>query len=855
MNFAQARPQIEQKGVFETPDIGTLPEFDFSQRIEVRGKFLFCGEEKYWVKGITYGTFAPGEDGEQFPDREMVETDFQSMSAAGINTVRVYMPPPTWFLDLAQENGLRIMVGLAWEQHVAFLDDRKLCNSLVKRVREGVSACAGHPAVLCFSIGNEIPASIVRWHGRRKIEKFLKRLYKAAKKADPQALVTYVNYPTTEYLQLPFLDICCFNVYLESEDILSGYLARLQNLAGDKPLLMAEIGLDSQRKGELAQAEQLEWQIRTVFQSGCSGIFVFAWTDQWYRGGFEVEDWDFGLCTRERKPKPALNAVKRAYENVPFPPDYPWPRISIVVCSFNGASTIRDTLESLRALDYPDYEVIVVDDGSKDDTASIAREYKLTPISTENRGLSNARNTGWQAATGEIVAFIDDDAYADPHWLQYLAHTYMTTDYAAVGGLAPAPAGDGPIADCVANAPGRPVHVLLTDTEAEHIPGCNMSFRRDVLEAIGGFDPRYRTAGDDVDVCWRVIEQGWKIGFQAAALSWHHCRNSLWTYWKQQQGYGKAEALLEEKWPDKYNTAGHLTWQGRLYGKGITQAVPTGRWRIYHGQWGMAPFQSIYAPGRSMLSSLPLMPEWYFLCWLLAFLSLLGLAWPPLLLTLPLLVLAVAAPAVQSINAAMKAEFPTHWPSRWQRFKLRCISAWLHLLQPLARLIGRFRHGLTPWRMRERANVNLFQSCNLNLELWSEKWHPTEDWLTRLRQKMRDDKVTVFLGGEFDPFDLEVRGGLLGCARLLMAQEEHGEGKQLIRFSIRSNLSRWSLALIVIFSAIGILAAIDSAWIVSAILMGFAAVLAVRTRFEATTSAAAFRAGFSWLQGTVGNDD
>ena len=157
--------------------------------------------------------------------------------------------------------------------------------------------------------------------------------------------------------------------------------------------------------------------------------------------------------------------------------------------------------------------------------------------------------------------------------------------------------------------------------------------------------------------------------------------------------------------------------------------------------------------------------------------------------------------------------------------------------------------------MRKRANVNLFQSCNLNLELWSEQWHSTEDWLTRLRQKMRDDKVTVFLGGEFDPFDLEVRGGLLGSARLLMAQEEHGEGKQLIRFSIRSNLSRWSLAMIIIFSAIGILAAVDSAWIVSAILIGFAAVLAVRTRFEATTSAAAFRAGFSWLQGTVGNDD
>ena len=841
--------------MFQPQEIDASHESEFSQRIEMRGKFLFCGEEKFWVKGVTYGTFKPGEDGEQYPDQRLVKADFQAISAVGINTIRVYTPPPAWFLDLAQENGLRVMIGLAWEQHVTFLDDKALRKSIEKQVREGVSACAGHPAVLCFSIGNEIPAPIVRWHGRRKIEKFLKRLYKAAKQEDPNSLVTYVNYPTTEYLQLPFLDLCCFNVYLESEEVLSKYLARLHNLAGDKPLIMAEIGLDSQRNGELMQAEQLEWQIRTAFTSGCAGTFIFAWTDEWYRGGTEIENWDFGLCTREREPKPALTAVKLAYEKAPFPPGLPWPRISVVVCSYNGASTIRDTLESLNALDYSNYEVIVVDDGSTDDTAAISHEYNAAVISTENRGLSSARNTGWQAAAGEIVAYIDDDAYADPHWLQYLAHSYLTTDYVAVGGHSPAPPGDGLIADCVANAPGRPVHVLLTDTEAEHIPGCNMSFKREVLEAIGGFDPRFRAAGDDVDVCWRIIEQGGKIGFQPAALNWHHCRNSLTAYWKQQQGYGKAEALLEDKWPDKYNTAGHLAWQGRLYGKGITQAVPTGRWRIYHGQWGAAPFQSIYAPGNGLLSSLPLIPEWYFVCSLLAFLTLMGLAWPPLLWTLPLLILAVAAPTSQSIIAAIRAEFPSHWPSRWQRFKLRCISAWLHLLQPLARLVGRVSHGLTPWRMRSGEGGKLFESCNFNMELWSEKWHAAEHWLTTLKQKMRTDGVRVVSSGDFDPFDLKVRGGLLGRARLLMAQEEHGEGKQLLRFAIRSKLSKWGLVLVVIFSVIGILAVVDSAWVVSAILVGFATALAIRARYEVTTSVAAFRTALQWLEREVGHGD
>src|SRR5439155_9858763 len=121
-------------------------------------------------------------------------------------------------------------------------------------------------------------------------------------------------------------------------------------------------------------------------------------------------------------------------------------------------------------------------------TAAIAQEYDVRVIRTENRGLSQARTTGMSEATGEIVAYIDDDARPDPHWLQYLAATFTSTDHVGVGGPNIAPPGDGPIAECVANAPGGPLHVLLTDRLAEHIPGCNMAFRKSALEAIGGFD-------------------------------------------------------------------------------------------------------------------------------------------------------------------------------------------------------------------------------------------------------------------------------------------------------------------------------------------------------------------------------
>jgi len=91
----------------------------------VRGKFLFIGEEKLYVRGVTYGPFRPGQDGTEYPNPARVAQDFEAMVANGINTIRTYNVPPSWFLDAAQRANLRVMVGLPWEQHVAFLDDSR----------------------------------------------------------------------------------------------------------------------------------------------------------------------------------------------------------------------------------------------------------------------------------------------------------------------------------------------------------------------------------------------------------------------------------------------------------------------------------------------------------------------------------------------------------------------------------------------------------------------------------------------------------------------------------------------------------------------------------------------------------
>jgi O-antigen biosynthesis protein len=812
-----------------------------SRRVSARGKFLFVGQEKLYVRGVTYGTFRPNRQGVDYPDPAIVERDFALMEASGINSIRLYKVPPRWVLDIAERHGLFVMVGLAWEQHVAFLGERERPKDIEERLRAGIRACAGHPAVLSYAIGNEIPASVVRWHGRKRVERFLERLYNAAKDEDPGALVTYVNYPSTEYLELPFVDLMCFNVYLEERSRLESYLARLHNLAGDRPLLMAEIGLDSRRHGELTQAETLEWQLAASFGSGCAGAFVFAWTDEWYvtyldeegrgSGGLEVEDWDFGLTDRQRRPKAALDAVQRAFTELPVSRDPRLPRVSVVVCSHNGERTLPDCLDGLLALEYPDFEVIVVDDGSTDRTAAIATQYGFWVITTEHRGLASARNSGLAAATGEIVAYLDDDARPDPDWLTFLAASFLTTSHVGIGGPNVEYPGDGAVAECVARAPGGPVHVLVSDTEAEHIPGCNSAFRKDALEAVGGFDPRFWAAGDDVDLCWRLRDEGGTLGFSPGAVVWHHSRSSLRGYWRQQVGYGKAEALLERKWPEKYNVPGHLTWAGRLYGgEGFVSRLRTRRARIYHGTWGSNLFQSVYESQPGLLGALLSMPEWYFVMALLAVISAFGLIWWPLLLALPLLGVALVATVLRAVLAAKRAS-STAAPRRgWARLKLVSITALLHALQPLARLLGRIRNGLTPWRRRGNAAIRL--PWPRTHTVWSERWQAATRWLGSIEASIRSGGASVLRGGSFDSWDLEVRGGALGSVRVRALVEEHGNGRQFVRLRSYPRLGRLGSAAVSGILFLSVTPALVGDWAVSLVLIGIAVTLGLRALQE-----------------------
>jgi GT2 family glycosyltransferase/DNA-binding beta-propeller fold protein YncE len=775
-------------------------------RIATDGKFLRVGDERFLVKGVTYGTFAPDADGYQFPPLPQVVADFRQMVELGVNTVRTYTAPRRELLDAASAEGLRVMVGLPWSQHVAFLDDRSLKRTIRRELIAKVAELGDHPAVLAFALGNEIPAGVVRWHGRRRVERFLRSVYDSAKTAAPDSLFTYVNFPPTEFLDLSFFDICAFNVYLHRESELRAYLARLQHIAGQKPLLLAEAGADSIREGEERQADITAMHVRAAFEEGACGAIAFAWTDEWWRGGHSVDDWKFGLVDRARHPKPAAYAVASAFDNAPFSRDRQraWPKVSVIVCAYNAADTLEDNLRSLEKLTYPDYEIILVNDGSRDRTSDIGRSFpKVRVIDTPNQGLSAARNVGLAEATGEIVAYTDADTRVDRDWLTHLVQPFLISDVVGSGGPNVVPADDPPIAQCIARAPGGPTHVLLDDRIAEHVPGCNMAFRRDALLAIGGFNPIYLRAGDDVDVCWRLQSRGWKIGFASAALVWHHHRASINAYWKQQLGYGEGETWLMAHHPEKF-LDGRMLWRGRIY-----SPLPFVRslWgtRINAGVWGTAPFPSVYRTDVHPFAFLPHSIKWQAVSFVLTLSGLIVAAtrehyWAAVLLLGTGLV-GAAATIAKNIAYAMRSQVDT---LRGSKVWYRAVVAYLHFLQPLARVRGQIRGVLSPPEVAlppaepqtsrgprpslgEAWRALLLIAGNVTEDrFWSESWTSADRVLSQLTDWLRRSRAvrTIEIDeGWADDRDVSAFVGRWAWLDVRALVEEHAGGKALVRVS------------------------------------------------------------------------
>jgi glycosyltransferase involved in cell wall biosynthesis len=826
-----------------------------TNRIRRDGKFFRLGPDKFYVKGVTYGPLPPGDEGLPFASRDQTKRDFQQMRELGANCLRIYHIPPPWFLDLAHEMGLKVFVDVAWPKNLTFTIDEHLKQQAHAAVREAAERCGNHPATFAISVVNEIPADIVRYVGRSEIEDFVDALVATVKSVAPECLATFANFPTTEYLLPRDIDFVCFNVYLHDDKTFRNYLARLQSIAGEKPLMLGEYGIDTHREySEEKQAQILGNHIKAVFDEGLVGTFIFAFSDDWFTHGFQIEDWKFGITRRDRSPKPAFDVVRDLFARAPQLTELALPRVSVVICSYNGASTVESCLRSMQTIRYhlpdgsPNFEVLFVDDGSKDHTQEILKSFatetrpgigvqnddpriqavrkataeraeaagpaiphhtsdirhptysgpSIINIVQKNMGLSYARNVGMNAATGEITVYTDSDCEADPDWLYYFALALVRggEHMGGMGGPNLIPDEGSWVADCVGLSPGGPTHVMIDDRTAEHVPGCNMGFWTHVLKAVNGFDPQYRKAGDDVDAIWRVQALGYHIGFSPSAQVWHYRRNTVKAYLNQQRGYGEAEALLKYKHPEHFNALGASHWRGRIYG-GDQIGVRFGGDVIYHGIFGTGLFQTLYRKPASMLAAMLMSIEWHLL-WMFVFV--LGLAFTPLLWFAGAMVI---TPVALAITAAVQSPRPRH--SRWLT---KPLIAYLHFRQPIARGYARYTVRLRAKDLRTEAR-GYARPNELPLDPLERRtlryWHHQHDRITLLeaiRREVEQAKWRHRIDSGWGAFDLEIYGSRYVKVKILTATEHHHGAGMLTRVRVRIVMSNFSR---VLFVAVGLL--------------------------------------------------
>lgn len=758
-------------------------------RVRVDGKFFHLGAEKYYVKGVTYGPFAPNAQGEHFASLDQTIRDFATIKELGANVLRVYHVPPVWFLDQAAAAGLKLLIDIPWSRHLCFLESEKAHTEARDIVRWAAQRCAGHAATFALSVVNEIPADIVRWSGATRVAEFIDELVTIVKSVDSHCLCTFGNYPPTEFLRPQNIDFHCFNVYLHNPKPFENYLARLQMIADAKPLMLGEFGVDTLREGEDRQAAILSWKIELSYRGGSAGAIVFSFTDDWFRGGQQIDDWAFGLTDGQRRPKKSFHAVASLFRTAPYFPLAQSPMVSVVVASYNGARTLPACLESLQRLNYPNYEVILVDDGSTDNTARIAAQYpKVRYLPHQaNLGLSTARNTGIDAAQGEIVAFTDSDCRPDVDWLYYLVGDLLNSEFIGIGGHNLLPPDDSLVAAAVMVSPGGPAHVMLTDRVAEHIPGCNMAFYKWALLEIGSFDPLFRKAGDDVDICWRLQQRGYKIGFSPGGFVWHYRRSTVRDYLRQQHGYGEAEAMLIHRHPEYFNWHGSSQWQGRIYSPAKFGVVTRSR-MIYHGTFGSGFFQTLYTAAPAFGLMLVTTLEYHILLVLpLLVLSVLFPLLLPLAVTAALVPLGVCAAAAAQADLAMRPQ--TVWS--------RPLIALLFFLQPIVRGWARYqgrlsvqRRPLGQYESLDSLSVQARQQSFNELQFWDvngvERITFLQAVMERLDQKDWPNKVDL----GWNNYDLEIYGSRWCHLQLITVTEIIGKGKQLIRCRLRT---AWTL--------------------------------------------------------------
>lgn len=663
-------------------------------------------------------------------------------------------------LDLAAYSGLHALIELTVKPEE--LLEPAAARQAAARIAHAVNIWRNHPSLIGYLIDCPIVPECLRLLGVERVRRVLNRIVGEIHLRDRRALVALKHSPGVVALAMKSEDFLYAAVGGLAPAELAPFVVALHNLAMARPVVI-------EFPQAVAGQDEL---VASAFGVGAAGVVAPPVSRPAAINGLETH----AMRAGEAGPFVSLNGTCP-----PRPPHTPM--VSVVICAYNAERTMLRCLESLRRLKYSNYEVVIVDDGSRDRTAEIAMEFpEFRLIRQPNKGLSVARNVGLHAARGEIVAYTDSDCVVDPDWLTLMVRAMVEGGFDGCGGPNYAPHEEGWVEGCVAAAPGAPCHVLIADDRAEHLAGCNMVFSKAALVGVGGFDPQFTSAGDDVDICWRILDAGFQLGYCPAAFVWHFRRNTVRAYYGQQRGYGRAEAALYLKYPERFNALGQIKWRGTI--PGLAATVPGALRRRIKWTRASDAAQTVRDEAPGILSFLPQTLEWN-----LAFTAIAIFTWFAGLPTLPALAMLSLGP-LWALHYAWQAPLEKCHDS----LSLRLFVAFLAWSGPLVRTWTRWKTRMRTVALggefegRQRPSLRL-SSRSLHLSYWNEAWTTRESLLERLTRRFSRAGVAVTPDAGWNDFDLEVRPDPWTRLRFKTADEEHEGARLKNHVAVRVRLS------------------------------------------------------------------
>jgi glycosyltransferase involved in cell wall biosynthesis len=732
-----------------------------SLAISTHGKFFSRRGQKFFFKAMRLAGVAAALD---FGQKLKLRAHLDALKLAHTTGLVLSAAQAETVLDIAGQVGLAAVVEVAVDP--ADLFDRSRWRAAVSRIADFAHLHRGHSALAGYLIDCPIRQDALRAHGYARVQRRLAELVRTIKRHDRDALVAIKHRPETRALALLDEDFLYGEVPALEPLELRDFVVALHNLAEARPVVI-----------EFADASPGQDEaVAVAFGTGAAGVVAppvpVPASPDWL--GVHL------LRASDLMPFVTLNG------SCPPGPEQT-PMVSVVICAYNAERTMRACLESLTKLTYPNYEVIIVDDGSRDRTAEISMDFsQFRLIRQPNKGLSVARNVGLHAARGDIVAYTDSDCVVDPHWLTLMVRAMAEGGFDGCGGPNYAPHEDGRIEACVAASPGAPCHVLLGENVAEHLAGCNMVYTKASLVKVGGFDPQFTSAGDDVDVCWRMLDAGLRLGYCPAAFVWHFRRNTITAYYGQQRGYGRAEAMLYSRYAERFNLLGQIKWRGTI--PGLARTLPGGsRKRVFWGARG-AGHQNVFDPALDLAAFLPQTFEWTTLWALVAAISVFaGMT------ALPALAMLALGPVWALYYASQAPLEKCH-----ESLASRLLIAFLAYTGPMRRTLARYKTRLQlqgrlggDAPMRQRPTIN-WLGRGLRLAYWNEAYVTREGLLDRMLKLFARSGHPAIIDRGWSDYDLELRPDPWTRVEIKTADEEHGGTRLKNQVLARVRLSRLS---------------------------------------------------------------